>query len=568
MGTQFQSFISSINPLGYASMAIRLILPVLAVLIVLRCGSSLLKRKAPPEQWGALGLPNGGRISLTHWENVIGRAKSSDIYLEYPTLSRTHAALIRNDSGGWRLYDIRPFTRLGKGGWFWRRGAAPLTPVMVNGQEVEGKGGVIVRDGDIINLGGVELAFLPREYDEMPSYRTERPVKRHRAPLLLLTQFQALLGVQLSIASGVELTLAVPLSMLLLTAIMWLSYAFSRRGSGFGTETLAFFLCSIGLAVTISAANVGIIKQMAFLLAGVVFFFAMGWFLRDLNTAKKMRLPVAVIGVVMLASTLVLGSVIGGARRWLEIGGFSFQPSEFVKIAFILVGASTLDRLFAKRNLLVFIGFAGVCVLILAITNDFGSALVFFVAYLVIAFMRSGDFTTIFLSVGGAVFAGFLAGNFRPHLGRRFEAWGSVWEHAQTGGFQQTRAMSAAAGGGLFGTGAGEGWFKRIFAADNDLVFALVCEELGLIVAMAAVAALILPVFYALRSAGSAKSSFYAICACAAASVLVFQMSLNVLGTVDIFPFTGITFPFVSRGGSSLVASWGLLALIKSGDSG
>jgi len=214
----------------------------------------------------------------------------------------------------------------------------------------------------------------------------------------------------------------------------------------------------------------------------------------------------------------------------------------------------------------VFIGFSGVCVMVLAILNDFGSALVFFVTYLVIVFMRSGDVMTILVSVGGAGLAGFLAMSIRPHLARRFETWGSVWEDLFGVGRQQAQAMSAAAGGGLFGVGAGEGWLRgrRIFAFDNDLVFALMCEELGLITAFAAVAALILPVFFALRSAWTARSSFYAICACAAASVLVFQMTLNVLGTMDIFPFTGITFPFVSRGGSSLIASWGLLALIKS----
>jgi cell division protein FtsW (lipid II flippase) len=543
---QFQNFISSIgaDPLVYASAAIRFILPILAIAVVIRC--SLFLDKGVTEQWGFLSLPNGARIPLNHWENVIGRSKSSDVYLEYPTLSRTHAALIRDDLGNWRVYDIKP--------------------VIVNGKKAEGKGGTPVTDGDIINLGGVELAFFGKAEDAGQPHARMKPVKR-AGTLFLLTQFQALLGVQLCISPGIGLTPAVPLSMLTLIVVMWLSYWASRamRRPGFETETLAFFLCSIGMAVGISASPANIWRQMLFLIAGVAFFFALGWFLRDLNRAKKMRLPFAAAGVLLLASTLVFGRVIHGARRWIEFGGVSFQPSEFVKIAFIFVGAATLDRLFAKRNLAVFISFAGVCVLVLAMINDFGSALVFFVTYLVIAFMRSGDFTTIFLSIGGAGFAGVLAMNFRPHLGRRFETWGSVWESAQGGGFQQTRAMSAAASGGLFGTGAGEGWLKNIFAADNDLVFALVCEELGLIVASAAVSALVLPVLFAVRSAGNVRSSFYAICACAAASVLVFQMSLNVLGTVDILPFTGITFPFVSRGGSSLIASWGLLALVKSG---
>jgi cell division protein FtsW (lipid II flippase) len=488
--------------------------------------------------------------------------------MEYPTLSRTHAAIIRDHSGNWRVYDIRPFTRLGKGGWFWRKSNRPDTPVTVNGRKVKDKRGAPVTAGGIINLGGVDLAFFPAEQTGEPAPVRAKPVKRsrkQRGTLFLITQFQALLGVQLSISQGAGLSLAVPLSVLTLIIVMWLSYWASRAMGRptFDLETLAFFLCSIGLSVTISSAPPAVWRQIVFLIVGIGLFFALGWFLRDLNRVKKMRLPIAIAGLLLLASNLIFSREIHGARRWIEIGGFSFQPSEFVKIALIFVGAATLDRLFAKRNLAVFIGFAGLCVMALAIINDFGSALVFFVTYLIIAFMRSGDFSTIFLSIGGAGFAGVLAMNFRPHLGRRFYTWGSVWEYTQGGGFQQARAMSAAASGGLFGVGAGNGWLKDIFAADNDLVFALVCEELGLIAAVAAVAVLVLPVFFAVRSAGSARSSFYAICACAAASVLVFQMSLNVLGTVDIFPFTGITFPFVSRGGSSLIASWGLLALIK-----
>ena len=124
----------------------------------------------------------------------------------------------------------------------------------------------------------------------------------------------------------------------------------------------------------------------------------------------------------------------------------------------------------------------------------------------------------------------------------------------------------AAADGGLFGVGAGNGWLKRIFAADTDMVFGVVSEELGLIVAVAAVFALLALAFYTVRASSTARSSFYVIGAAASVSILVFQMLLNVFGSVDILPFTGVTFPFVSKGGSSLIACWGLLAFVKAVD--
>jgi len=270
----------------------------------------------------------------------------------------------------------------------------------------------------------------------------------------------------------------------------------------------------------------------------------------------------------MLAATLILGTRTFGAIRWIIIPGLgmSVQPSEFVKIAIVFAGAATLERLFVRRNLFAFLGLMGICMVFLAMMTDFGTAMIFFVAYLVIAYLRSGDFATIALSVAGAGFAGLLALASRPHIAGRFSTWRHAWEFADTGGFQQTRAMSAAASGGLFGVGAGNGWFHRVFAADSDLVFAMVCEELGLIVALTAFTAILIFAVFSVRSAPSARSSFFVIAACATSAILVFQMMLNVLGSMDILPFTGVTFPFISKGGTSLVACWGMLAFFKAVD--
>ena len=122
------------------------------------------------------------------------------------------------------------------------------------------------------------------------------------------------------------------------------------------------------------------------------------------------------------------------------------------------------------------------------------------------------------------------------------------------------------ASGGLLGLGAGNGWMKQLFASDTDVVFATVSEEWGLIAAMTMVAAVVILAFFCLRSASLGRSSFYTIGACTAASILLAQTILNVMGTVDLLPFTGVTFPFVSNGGSSVVSAWGLMAFIKASD--
>ena len=121
----------------------------------------------------------------------------------------------------------------------------------------------------------------------------------------------------------------------------------------------------------------------------------LGFFLRDLAVAKKLRWPVAIAACALLAFNVLFGQQLFGARNWVALGPISFQPSEFVKVAFILAGAETMDRLFARRNLIFTILFSLFCVGCLALMSDFGTALIFFVAFLAIAFLRSGDLPSV-----------------------------------------------------------------------------------------------------------------------------------------------------------------------------
>jgi len=542
--------------LSIATMLIRFFLPALAIIIIIRCAKSLFSEKSEEEIWGQLTLPNGTILDLNYWENVIGRAKTSDVFADYPTISRNHAALIRDDKANWKLYDVES-----------------KTGVVVNGKKIENAMGVPVKSGDTIELGGVSLKFTAAdntdEY-EQAAFRT-RPGKiyKQRTTLIFLTEFQLLLGLQLYISMGERAGLTLPLSFLALIVLTWTCYFIMRalKRVAYEVETIGFFLTTIGLGIVASSSPDELNRQVMFIVLGVMFYFIMGWFLRDLDRVKKFRKPIAVLGPLMLIATRIFGRRTFGAYRWISIGGLTFQPSEFVKIVLVIAGAVTLERMFARRNLFSFIGLMGLCMGLLALMTDFGTAMIFFVAYLVIAYLRSGDFATIILSFAGAGFAGLVALASRPHIAGRFSTWMHAWEHVNDfGGYQQTRAMAAAASGGLFGVGAGNGWFRRIFAADSDLVFAMVSEELGLLVAFTAVASILVFAIFSVRSAGSARSSFYVIASCATAAIFVFQMMLNVFGSLDILPFTGVTFPFVSKGGTSLVASWGMLAFYKAAD--
>ena len=338
------------------------------------------------------------------------------------------------------------------------------------------------------------------------------------------------------------------------------------KRKGFEVELIAFLLTSIGLSITASVYPDKALKQLVAVLIGIFGFVFLQWLLRDLKRVSILRVPAAIGAVGLLAFTLVFASFTNGAKNWLYIGGVSIQPSELVKVVFIFVGAATLEKLQSNKSLTKFIIFAFACVGALFLMYDFGTALIFFFTFIVISFMRSGDIRTLVLVCTVALMGGLIVLMFRPYVANRFAAYGHVWEYFDTSGYQQTRTMIYSASGGLFGVGLGNGKLRDIFAATEDLVFGVVCEEFGMIMAGAILLSYVALLVYSIRHSKYARSSFYAICACAASSLMLFQASLNVFGVNDILPLTGVTLPFISRGGSSIICCWMLLAFIKAVD--
>ena len=539
--------------LSYVVMASRYILPAIALMVLFRCVRSMLQEKYEPEIWAYFGMPDGSRVPLRHWECTVGRAAMSDIVLDYTTVSRSHAAIIRDDRSKWRVHD------LAQGG-----------TLAVNGEDVVGS--AEIRDGDTLSLGGIKLRFISLTESERLSLGEVRTrpggLVRPGVTLFELTVFQTVLALVHAINARPEHVFPISLSFFALIAAQWAYYLSMRalRRTGIELETLAFFLTTLGFSVAATSVPEDMAKQVILFIAALGGFLLLGWWLRDLRRASKLRWPMGALALGLLAVNLVLATETFGARNWIEIGGVRFQPSEFVKIAYIYTGTAALQRLYMGRNLFLYIAFSAVCVGALALMGDFGAALIFFATFLIISYMRSGNLATVFLAVSGAGLAGFLVLSIRPHVAQRFASWGHIWEQVNDAGYQQTRALAASASGGLFGKGAGSGWLHNIVAADTDMVFCVISEELGLLVAFLAVAAIIAIAFFALRNASAGRSSFYVIAAIASASMLMIQLALNVFGSLDILPFTGVTFPFVSRGGSSLISCWTLMAFIKATD--
>ena len=245
-----QSFFEAVKSLGSLPMGstqfsnlyctvVRILLRVLALLILLRCAKSLLTFRKEPEIWAWLCLPDGNQLPITHWENVIGRHKRSDIIIDLPTISRSHAVLTRYDDGSWTISDIGS-----KGG------------VQVNGQDTAL---CALEPGDVISLNGLEMTLEPIT-ENQEAYQTTLRTKAGKdfhpsVTLVLLSLFQILMNLQLLFGAEPEDMGHMVLGFGAIFAVQWLLFAFycAIRRKGYEVETIAFFLSTLGMAIIATA---------------------------------------------------------------------------------------------------------------------------------------------------------------------------------------------------------------------------------------------------------------------------------------------------------------------------
>ncbi len=556
---------------------VRWIFAALGLYILVRSIASLIRAKNPAEVWAYMNMrtyrqdsqgntviASEESLPVTHWENVIGRAKSCDIRSRDPAMSRNHGILMRDTAdadGTWQYRDLGS-----KNGTY-------LNDILISRSGELGPY-LKLKYGDVLRTGLTEFTLIPISLEEknnnLAMRKSDTELMSAGPSLAALTLFQILTVFQLWISVGSEALSDILLSFGGLCVLMWI-YMLVLKATGrtaVEMETIGFLLTTLSLAVVAASAPDRLLKQFAAAAIGIAVMFVMCITLRNLKRAKKLRWLLLAAAVLLLLANLAIGSFSYGARNWIQLGSLSLQPSELVKLAFIWIGAGTLDELFEKRNLLVFILFSAFCFVALGLMGDFGTAIIFFVTFLIISFLRSGDFSKLVLMVGVAAAGGFLILKFKPYIATRFATWGHIWEPAvvDAAGYQQSRTLSAAASGGLVGVGGGNGWLSELPAADTDMVFGILIEEWGLIIAALAVLSIVTLSFFAVRSIMAGRSTFYTIAACGAMSMLVFQTMLNVFGCTDLLPFTGVTFPFVSNGGTSMIVSWALLAFLKAAD--
>lgn len=513
---------------------VRYLIPVLSVLLVTFCGTGLLLNRRRTYKRVLLS-DDMTELPVTDGEFLVGSGEECDIVLE--GLQEEHCVI----SVCGKAFSIRP---LGK------------AKIGINKHSVKTE--TAFSADDIISAGDREFSVRIKN-----SRRREKEnsniYKAAALCSLTLIQFFMMLSLMFAFPSKGA---AIGGIYVLLIVSEWL-YLIVTKFAGAFIEIPVMFLLALGMSVVAHRETGAMVKQVICAVIGVIGAVVLSKLIMSSKRAIALRSVAFITGIALFAVNMVFGVIYNGAQNWLNIAGFSFQPSELIKVILVFLCGTSVEKLSSIKDSALFCIFAVFCLGSLAYLSDFGTALIYAVVLFTVLALRFCSVKLLAILGGGAVALGGAVMLLFPYVAKRIFSFGQAWENAADSGYQQTRAMIATASGGLFGVGGGNGTLIKVSAADTDIVFGLISEEWGLIVSLCALCCFVLFTLYAIRVLSTSRSTYYGFTACAAAVLLLIQTALNVFGSLDMLPFTGVTLPFISNGGSSLISCLSLTAFLR-----
>jgi cell division protein FtsW (lipid II flippase) len=322
--------------------------------------------------------------------------------------------------------------------------------------------------------------------------------------------------------------------------------------------------------------------QLLWFVVGVAAMLAVAIGLRDDRILRHYKYSWALAGIAMLLFTFVFGTEVNGARLWIYLGPIGFQPSEFIKIGLVVfIAAYLAEHRTLLRDASARIGpiripplpyllpMLAIFVIVMAVVvfgKDLGTALLFFGIFLTMLFVATGRRSYVLIGLALFLAGAYVASRLFAHVARRIDAWIDPFADPLDAGYQTVQSLYAFGRGGLFGEGLGQSLLPtaggRFFGVETDFIFAVVGEELGAVGAIALLALVLALAFRGLRVAILARDDFSAMLAVGLTASLGLQTLIISAGVLKLIPLTGITFPFVSYGGSSLLASFIVIGLL------
>ena len=322
-------------------------------------------------------------------------------------------------------------------------------------------------------------------------------------------------------------------------------------------------LLSIGFVILTRLSFEKAIKQFFIVTVSIVAGMLIPYFIHKLKFLKSLTWVYAAVGVTALGIVLILGATTRGSKISYSIAGVTFQPSEFVKIIFVFFLASAFYESQSLLRVVLTAALAGIHVLVLVASRDLGSALIFFIVYVMMVFIATGKWIYLFLGSAGGCGAAVLAYQFFTHVQVRVQAWRDPFSCIDDAGYQITQSLFAISSGGWFGLGLFRGTPSSIPFVEADFVFSAVAEELGILFSMCMILVCISCFIMFMDISVRLQDRFYRLIAFGLGVTYIFQVFLTIGGGTKFIPMTGVTLPFISYGGSSVLTTLVMFFIIE-----
>ncbi len=392
-----------------------------------------------------------------------------------------------------------------------------------------------------------------------------QPKKRHPdrklVSVVMLFFFSAFLLISLNGEidwHGLLLSVVVPLFIYIAT--LWLPRFFPADKL---LLAIANFLCALGVLILYStdrgAGTSRGMQQAVFYGVGIVAMLVCILLVRYVRRWSFLINVVMAGAALLLVLPLAIGTEQNGATNWIFVGGTSLQPSEIGKIALLFI----LSYYMSERQLIPWLLFAVFSLGILMLQKDLGTALIYYATTLFLFFSATGNLPLTALGILGGGGAAFLGYQMFAHVKKRVAIWRNPWIYYETSGYQIVQMLMAIASGGLFGVGLGLGAPRVIPVYFTDCIFAVICEQFGILFGILVLLMYVILILRGSSIAGSARTSFHALLAMGATVMLGVQTFVIIGGVLKLIPLTGVTMPFVSYGGTSMVSCMGLIGLLQ-----
>ena len=322
-------------------------------------------------------------------------------------------------------------------------------------------------------------------------------------------------------------------------------------------------LISIGFTILTRLDFQKAFKQFGIVTVSIAITMVVPYLMKKFRFMANLKWIYTAVGIIALSIVLILGQVTHGSKISYTLAGVTLQPSEFVKIVFVFCIAAFLAESTSFKDVLISGIIAAVHVMVLVVSKDLGSALIFFIGYLFMLFIASKNYLYLFFGIIAGSGAAAISYKIFRHVRVRVQAFINPFKVIENEGYQISQSLFAVACGSWFGTGLLKGAPSDIPYVESDFIFSAISEEFGVVFSICMLVVCLSCFFIIMNTSAKLRNKFYRLVTCGLGIIYIFQVFLTVGGGIKFIPLTGVTLPFVSYGGSSVLTSLLIFAILQ-----